>query len=352
MRHHRPHRTWGYLLEATGDGLWADRIERACFNAGMGAIRKDWKGLQYFSCPNQVVASETSNHNKLKHGNYWMAYQPNPGRGTACCGGNVHRLFPNYALRMWMTTTDGGLVATLYGANSVTTRLGEAKTRVTVQQRTRYPFADTIEFLIHPEKPTTFGLKLRIPAWCDAPQLSLNGHDLAMPAIEHGFITLHRRFTAGTLVRLRLPMKTRQLTTIDGGVAYECGPLVYSLPIDAQWSSHVVEKWTTAAYPSWDAHARSAWNYALDEQPAPQLERTADVDDPWMHPPARSPCRPPRFLTGPRQILRTPRAIGLRLRCLPATLRTPKTQRRSCGLCLSAPPNFASPSSRRSRPSA
>src|SRR5262249_41543887 len=26
--------TWGYLLMATGDGVWADRIERAVFNAG------------------------------------------------------------------------------------------------------------------------------------------------------------------------------------------------------------------------------------------------------------------------------------------------------------------------------
>lgn len=67
--------SWSYMLAATGNGIWADRIERACFNAGFGAIRKDWKGLQYFSSLNQVVANLTSNHNTLKRGNYWMAYQ-------------------------------------------------------------------------------------------------------------------------------------------------------------------------------------------------------------------------------------------------------------------------------------
>jgi len=53
---------WGYMLMATGDGAWADRIERACLNAGFGAIRKDWKGLQYLSCPNQMLATQTSSH--------------------------------------------------------------------------------------------------------------------------------------------------------------------------------------------------------------------------------------------------------------------------------------------------
>ena len=47
----------GYgAMRLTGDGIWGDRIERACFNAALGAIRKDWKGLQYMSSPNQVIA--------------------------------------------------------------------------------------------------------------------------------------------------------------------------------------------------------------------------------------------------------------------------------------------------------
>ena len=67
--------TWGYLLMATGDGVWGDRIERACFNAGLGAIKKDWRAHQYFSCPNQVLATQSSCHAVLaygKHG-FWTA---------------------------------------------------------------------------------------------------------------------------------------------------------------------------------------------------------------------------------------------------------------------------------------
>ncbi|MDE1163376.1 MAG: glycoside hydrolase family 127 protein [Acidobacteriaceae bacterium] len=278
--------TWGYLLSTTGDGVWADRIERACFNAGMGAIRKDWKGLQYFSCPNQVVASESSNHNKLKHGNYWMAYQPNPGRGTACCGGNVHRLFPNYAMRMWMTTSDGGLVAAMYGASSVSANVGHSKTLVTLEQRTEYPFADTIHFTLHAAHAVTFPFKLRIPGWCAKPELSIDGQHVPMPTVEHGFITLDRRFKPGTVVRLRLPMEVKAIHTVDNGIAYECGPLVYTQALDAAWTSDVVPKWTTAEYPAWNAHTAQAWNYGIADQPLPSLERnTSEANDPWANPP-------------------------------------------------------------------
>ena len=116
--------SWGHILMATGQAVWADHVERACFNAAMGAIRKDWKALQYFSCPNQFLATLDSDHNVMAHGGFLMAFQPNPGKEGACCGGNVHRIFSNYVIRMWMKTNDGGLAAVLYGPSKVTTTVG------------------------------------------------------------------------------------------------------------------------------------------------------------------------------------------------------------------------------------
>jgi hypothetical protein len=143
--------SWGYLLMATGDGLWADRIERACFNAGMGAIKKDWTAIQYFSSPNQVIATQTSNHvPRVPEGIPWMAFAPNPGHTTACCAGNVNRLFPNYVIRMWMTDrSEGGLVAVLYGASVVHAQVGTERHPIEVGQETNYPFDGTIHLTIH-----------------------------------------------------------------------------------------------------------------------------------------------------------------------------------------------------------
>lgn len=284
--------TWGYLLMATGDAVWADRIERACFNAGLGAIRKDWKGVQYFSCPNQVIATHDSSHTPLP---LWeenpgsMAYRPNPGHESACCGANVHRLFPNYVIRMWMTDSEGGLAAILYGASTVRAKAGRERHEVEIRQDTDYPFGEEIHFTVRSDKAITFPLSLRIPGWCKAPRLELNGQSVTAP-INKGFLRLIRTFQPGDRITLTLPMHAALTYWSGNGVGFEHGPLVYSLAIKEDWSPVVVPKWSTAEYPEWDARPRSAWNYAIGVDEArtlseARIERTSMTEDPWIDPP-------------------------------------------------------------------
>ena len=70
--------TWTlqHYLAVTGEAEWADKIETAVYNAGLGAITKDFRSLQYFSSLNQFIATGSSNHNIYKHGSTWMAYRP------------------------------------------------------------------------------------------------------------------------------------------------------------------------------------------------------------------------------------------------------------------------------------
>lgn len=307
--------SWGYYLMATGDAAWADRVERACFNAAPGAIRNDWRALQYFSCPNQFLATLDSDHNwpKFKeHGGSMMAYQPNPGQRTACCGGNVHRIFPNYVIRMWMQTQDHGLAAVLLGPSTVRAAVGPDRVPVEIVQTTHYPFDETIRFQIHAERPVEFPLWLRIPAWCSAPRLRVNGTAVAINdlAANKGFAILRRTFRSGDEIILDLPMKVAVSRWPENGIGLERGPLVYSLPIAANWTTTVVPKYSTAEYPAYEARPISAWNYGLalsdgdieravtvEKQPLPEPSSTnpassaaPDADsvsafDPWEHPP-------------------------------------------------------------------
>lgn len=154
---------------ATGDGSWGDRIERACFNAGMRALKKDWKGLQYFSSPNQFAATQESAVPNLANPELadvfkgWMSYRPNPGHESACCGGNVHRMLPNYVIRMWMKDSAGGLVSTLYGSCTLRTVVGHNQEPIEIQQDTHYPFDEEISFTFKMGRPIEFPLALRIP---------------------------------------------------------------------------------------------------------------------------------------------------------------------------------------------
>ncbi len=282
--------SWGYMLMATGDARWADAVERACMNAGFGAIKKDWKALQYFSCPNQFLATLTSDHNVMEHGGRMMAFQPNPGQKTACCGGNVHRLYPNFVMAMWMKDTKGGLVAAQYGPSRVKATVGAVAQDVEIVQETDYPFDERITLRVKTERAVEFPLSLRIPAWCAEPRLEVNGKAMAMPAVQNGFATVARRFRDGDTVTLTLPMKTAVSRWPQNGIGVERGPLVYALDIKAQWTPVVEEKFTTAEFPSWNAMPAAAWNYGLavdearlDEQV--KVHRKAMTEDPWVDPP-------------------------------------------------------------------
>ena len=288
--------SWGYMLMARGRAVWADRVERACFNAAPGAIKKDWKALQYFSCPNQFLATLDSDHNVMEHGGRKMAYQPNPGQNTACCGGNVHRIFPNYTIRMWMKTADGGLAAVLYGPSTLSARVGDGGSTVRIAQTTDYPFRERIEFRIDADGPVAFPLALRVPGWCSAPRLEINGRPVPILRNENGFgengfFVLRRTFTPGERIALTLPMRLAVTHWPQNGMGIERGPIVYSLPIKENWTSRVEPTYTTEDFPSWEATPASNWNYGLALDPE-RLESEVHVrnnpgliEDPWENPP-------------------------------------------------------------------
>lgn len=282
--------TWGYLLMATGDGVWGDRIERACFNAGFGAIKKDWKALQYFSSPNQVLATRHSCHVKVTYGRQQMAFQPNPNNEVACCAGNVHRFFPNYVLRMWMRDQQGGIAAAFYGASTVNAEVGPARQRITIRQETDYPFSEEVHFTIETNRPVRFPFSLRIPAWCGKPALFVNDKPVPMPPIHRGFVCLNRTFLSGDRVTLVLPMTVAVSYWSDYGFGLERGPLVYALPIKANWESFDEERWSTKEFPGWNATPSEPWNYGIgvvEGQLLKQVrfERRKVTADPWQDPP-------------------------------------------------------------------
>jgi DUF1680 family protein len=285
--------SWGYLLMATGDGRWADRIERACFNAGLGAIRKDWKGVQYFSCPNQVIATHDSSHvHFFDETAGWMAYRPNPGQEVACCGANVHRFFPNYVIRMWMADPKGGLAAVLYGASVVRAEVGSGRQPIEIHQETDYPFGEEVHLTVRSANPVTFPLSLRIPGWCKTPRLELNGQPLGLPQVDNGFVRLERTFRPGDHIKLTLPMQPILTFWPGDGVGIEHGPLVYALAVKEEWKPLVTPKWSTVEFPEWDATPVGEWNYAIAPSEMQiisqaQFERLPMTSDPWVDPPVR-----------------------------------------------------------------
>lgn len=290
--------SWSYMVMATGAGIYADRTERALFNAGMGAVRKGWSGLQYISCPNQLHVARNSCQ-PTHVGTAAALYGPNSDHRpeypfiTACCAGNVARMLPTYAQRMWMSAPGEGLAAVLYGPSRVAAVVGKERRPVEIVEETSYPFSERITFRIRSEQPVDFPLHLRIPAWCDDPKLEINGKSQAMPSIDNGFVVLNRIHRDGDIIGLVLPMKVAVGHSSDGGIFVERGPLVYSLQPQETWTSIPMPDFeiTSPEFPMWAAAAGSPWNFALALDESVPLEKQITVkqiqisDDLWSNPP-------------------------------------------------------------------
>lgn len=296
--------TWalGYLFQVTGDVRYADRIEKIIFNALPGAVTKDFKALQYLSCPNQVVAAHNSNHNRFMRGMNWMSYRPD--HEVQCCPGNVHRALPNYAARMWLKRDEDELVAALYGPGRLHTRLGGVRT--TVEAQTTYPCEQAVEFVVIPERPARFSLTLRIPGWCRQPALSINGTPFDLPDPCPSLLPVQRRWQAGDRVRLVLPFTLGLQRFPRGGISVDYGPLTLSLPVAAHAAVEAGDstndqrramqgpyyiprqKGATADFPAWELTPASPWNYALCVDEA-NLSQLAQIEWPGM---ASSPFDP------------------------------------------------------------
>jgi hypothetical protein len=268
--------TYGVMLRVTGDATWADKIEKAVFNAGIGSITKDFRAHQYFSAPNQMIATLDSNHFGYYPGN--MAYRP--GHPVACCTGNINRFMPYYAMQMWLRTAKNGLAAALFGPSTVSARVGREDTPVTVTQQTRYPFEGSVRFIVRTERPVTFDLKVRIPAWCEKPGLMVNGEAVEGDLVPGTFFAIEREFTDGDAVELSLPMEVRAVEWPHHGVSFERGPIVYSLPVpEAVTVAEGYEK-STPDFPALDLRPDGPWAFSPDVESVEVLE-TGEEAYPW-----------------------------------------------------------------------
>jgi uncharacterized protein len=125
-----------------------------------------------------------------------------------CCVGNLNRIIPNYVMHMWMTTPDGGLAATLHGPSQMTGTVN-GNVRVSVETVTAYPFEETIELRVKPEREVRFPLYVRIPAWVEEPEIMVNGRPWETGGHFSSFEMLTRDWKPGDTVWLRFPMRVR-----------------------------------------------------------------------------------------------------------------------------------------------
>ncbi|MCS7306844.1 MAG: glycoside hydrolase family 127 protein [Thermoguttaceae bacterium] len=240
------------LLMITGQGLMADRMERAFLNAGPTVVSRDFQTHVYFQSPNRVVdGSPWAPHGPQASGfSYKRTHFP------LCCTAALNRITPNYVMHMWMATYDNGLAAVLYGPCKVSALVAD-RVPVQITCQTEYPFNDLVEMTVQPAREASFPLLVRIPGWCQKPEVSINGAPVNLALDDKRFVRIERLWRQGDVVRLRFPMSVCVETGRDKNaqdapyatVSY--GPLLFALPISDTKDPNTP-----------DPAAR--WKYALD----------------------------------------------------------------------------------------
>jgi DUF1680 family protein len=221
---------WNWrMLAISGQVRFADALETTLYNGVLSGLSLD--GQTYFY---QNPLADRGRHRRQ------------PWFGCACCPPNIARLLaslPGY----FYSASEEGIWVHLYASGSATALLGTASGgrrdgmgsgrpgRLTLRQRTRYPWDGEVEIVVETEASSPFSLFLRIPSWCEAAQVHINGEAAEAEARPGSFLELHRQWRTGDTVRLSLPMPVRRVechpyvANNSGRVALTRGPLVYCL---------------------------------------------------------------------------------------------------------------------------
>ena len=198
---------WRMLL-VTGEGRFADLLERTLYNGFLAGLSLDGESFFYT--------------NPLQSRNGARRHRWNP---VACCPPNVMRLLAS--LHHYLATvTETGIQLHQYAVSTIRTAVPTAGP-VELAVETSYPWSGTVSVDVVASGDAEWTLSLRIPAWARA--AIVDGE----PVAAGGYAALTRRWQPGDRVVLEIDVSPRltapnpRIDAVRGCVAVERGPIVY-----------------------------------------------------------------------------------------------------------------------------
>lgn len=197
------------LLRLSGQARYADEIERSAYNHLLGAQQPE--------------------------GAQWCYYTPLEGAKpfgdlTNCCLSSGPRgvsLLPQLAYFKYLQGKVEGVAVNFFETSKAMLSLGGQS--VSIEQKTHFPGVGGSMLTLRMKRPTTFGLKVRAPAWAKLMGLRLPGNRTDIPA-QSGWVTVApRRWKDGDSIAIGFRMVQQAVVgehSNAGHVAIVWGPLV------------------------------------------------------------------------------------------------------------------------------
>ena len=215
---------WNWrMLQFTGDGKYADVMERSLYNGALAGI--SLKGDRFFYV--NPLESEGDHHRQA-----WY--------GCACCPSQICRFLPSVGGYVYGLSDDAIWVHLYIGSEA---RIPVGRKGVRLHQETRYPWDGAVSLRL--DDAWKGALRLRVPGWCKHWSVSVNGTQVSVP-VEKGYAVLGGRscgkdgtlrggWKAGDEIVLDMDMPVEvvaadpRVKEDEGKRAIQRGPVVYCL---------------------------------------------------------------------------------------------------------------------------
>jgi hypothetical protein len=198
-----------YLMRITGDSRYGDSMESVLYNTILGAkpILPDGTSFYYADYNNSAT--------KFYHQDKWP-----------CCSGTFPQITADYGISSYFRAPDGVYV-NLYVPSSL--RWKQNGTPCTLVQNTEYPYQSETTIALQTEKPESFTIYLRVPAWAGpATHLAVNGKSTSVALKPGTFVPIRQTWKDGDRIEFSIDRPLR-LSPVDpqhpNQVAVLQGPL-------------------------------------------------------------------------------------------------------------------------------
>ncbi len=217
-----------------GESKYYDVLERSLYNGLISGVSLEGNGFFY---PNPLESM--GQHQRQA----WF--------GCACCPSNICRFIPSLPGYVY-AVKDNNVYVNLFVSNTATLKVGGKK--LTLSQKTEYPWDGAIGITVNHATGHDFTLKLRIPGWVKGQvvpsdlyayadnkrldyTITVNGEAVEKTIGKDGYLAINRRWKKGDRIELHLDMQPRtvkanaRVEADRGRLAIERGPIVYC----AEW---------------------------------------------------------------------------------------------------------------------
>ncbi len=225
---------------------YVDVMERILYNGLLSGIGLDGESYFYVN-PLEVEPRRCDGNPSLQH----VKYRRQKWYGCACCPPNIARTVASLGEHLYHLSGDC-LFVDLYHEGVLEFELGGHK--ICMRQVTRYPWDGRVTLAFPEQTEMQFTIALRVPKWCSAFTVKINGRTEGAAKGADGYCRVTRLWSGGDRLELEMEMRPqriyadRRIEADREKVALRRGPIVYCLeevdngpdlssmrlPIDAQ----------------------------------------------------------------------------------------------------------------------